>query len=83
MNKLNLLTLFFFPLVILLAIAIPTRVAVAETANNNDDEMIPTKIAERLLRLNRVDFYRGIKSNIIVGKLPDNLPVEIPQPGDT
>ena len=83
MNKLNLLILFVFPLIILLAIVIPTRVAVAETANNNDDEMIPTKIAERLLRLNRVDFYRGIKSNIIVGKLPDNLPVEIPQPGDT
>ena len=79
MNKLNLLTLFLLPLFILLAIAIPTRVAVAETANN-DNEMIPTKVAERLLRLNRVDFYRGRKSQIVIGKLPDDLQIEIPQP---
>ena len=79
MNKLNLLTLFFFPLVILLAIAIPTRVAVAESVNN-DDEMIPTKVVERLLRLNRVDFYRGRKSQIVIGKFPDDLQIEIPQP---
>lgn len=82
MNKLNLLTLILLPLITLFAIAIPTRVAVAEPANN-DDEMISTKVLERLLRLNRVDIYRGIKSNIIIGKLPDNLPVEIPQPDNT
>lgn len=83
MNKLNLLTLFLFPLIILLAIAIPTRVAVAEPTNDNDNEMIPRKVLERLLKLNRVDFYQGRKSQIIIGKLPDDLQVEIPQPAES
>lgn len=83
MNKLNLLTLFLFPLIILLAIAIPTRVAVAEPTNDNDNEMIPRKVLERLLKLNRVDFYQGRKSKIIIGKLPDDLQVEIPQPAES
>jgi len=81
MNKLNLLTLFLLPLIIFLATAIPTKVAVAEPANN-DDEMVSRKVLERLLRLNRVDFYRGRKSQVIIGKLPDDLSTEIPQPSE-
>lgn len=81
MNKLNFLTLILLPFIILLAIAIPSRVAVAEPANN-DNEMISTKVVERLLRLNRMDFYIGRKSQVLIGKLPDDLQVEIPQPSD-
>lgn len=81
MNKPNLLALLLFPLIILLAVVIPTRVAVAELSNN-DDKMISTKVLERLLRLNRVDFFRGRKSQVFIGKLPDDLSTEIPQPSE-
>ncbi|MBE9215599.1 hypothetical protein IQ247_23515 [Plectonema cf. radiosum LEGE 06105] len=80
MNKLNSIKLILFSLFLLnLAILIPSYVTVAQPANNQD-EMIPRKIVERLLRLNRVDYYRGGRSQLLIGKVPDNLPVEIPQP---
>ncbi|MEM9922204.1 MAG: hypothetical protein AAF915_00360 [Cyanobacteria bacterium P01_D01_bin.50] len=80
MKKLHSLKLLVLPLLILKSvIIISTLVAVAESPNN-DNEMVPRQIVERLLRLNRIDFYRGGKSQLIIGKLPDKLPVEIPQP---
>ncbi|MEM7552535.1 MAG: hypothetical protein AAF378_00265 [Cyanobacteria bacterium P01_A01_bin.84] len=83
MNKLYFLQLLILPLLIIKsAIVIPTFLAVAEPADNND-EMIPKQIVERLLRLNRIDYYRGGRSQLLLGKLPDKLPVEIPQPSNT
>jgi hypothetical protein len=80
MNQLHALKLFALLLILKSTILIPTPTAVAETPN--DDEMIPRGIVERLLRLNIPDFM-GVEKQLLIGKLPDNLPVEIPQPANT
>lgn len=81
MNKLNSLKLFVLLLVLKSTVIIPTPVAVAEIPDGNN-EMIPRGVVERLLRLNRPDFM-GVEKQLVIGELPTNLPVEIPQPTNT
>lgn len=80
MNQLHSLKLFALLLILKSTILLPTPTAVAETPN--DDEMIPRGVVERLLRLNIPDFM-GVEKELLIGKLPGNLPVEIPQPTNT
>ena len=81
MKKLQSLKLLALLLTLKSTILIPTPIATAETPNNGD-EMIPRGVVERLLRLNIADFM-GVEKQLILGKLPDNLPLEIPQPANT
>ena len=81
MKKLQSLKLFALLLTLNSTILIPSAIATAETPNN-DDEMISRGIVERLLRLNIPDFM-GVEKKLFIGKLPDNLPVEVPQPGNS
>jgi hypothetical protein len=73
MKRLHLIKLILLPLIILNStIVIP--IAVAETPNN-DDEMISRRLVERLLNPSMLE-----ESELIIGKLPDNLFIQIPQP---
>ena len=80
MKKLQSLKLLALLLTLKSTILIPSPIANAETPNN-EDEMIPRGVVERLLRLNIADFM-GVEKQLILGKLPDNLPLEIPQPAN-
>ena len=81
MNKLKSLKIIALLLTLKSITLIPSPIAIAETPNN-DDEMIPRGVVERLLRLNIVDFM-GVEKQLLLGKLPDNLPVEIPRPANS
>ena len=81
MKKLQSLKLFALLLTLNSTILIPSAIATAETPNN-DDEMISRGIVERLLRLNIPDFM-GVEKKLFIGKLPDNLSVDIPQPANS